>query len=210
MQKIIFQINVPNHFELQKLSAYSYMEEMYAISERNARNYANRVGADYYKVEKADDFSLASHKHLDYQKLKMYDFLNYDRIVYFDSDYIIKNNAPNLFELCNNDFSAVIDNGKTVPILADNLGIPKERYFNAGFMFLTKELLIKTKDFLEEYLEKEYEYQGQGLLNKLFYDKNIKCNELPADLWNPIRNTFGLYADHYAGGKKKKWNADLY
>jgi lipopolysaccharide biosynthesis glycosyltransferase len=172
--------------------------------------YAKKCEADYYKVSVADDFLPAKGKHLDYQKLKIYDFIDYDRVVYLDSDFIIKDNAPNIFNLCGDNFAAVIDPGKTVGELASNLGIPRDNYFNAGFMHITKNVLNKTKEFLAEYLEKEYEYQGQGLLNKLFYDKNINIKQLDAREWNPVNKTFGLYADHYAGGRKRKWGTVIY
>lgn len=210
MKKLIFQINVPNHIHTDKLTAYSFHSDMYEISERNARRYAELCGADYYKLINAEDYKPAIGKHLDYQKLKIYDFTDYDRIVYFDSDYIIKDNAPNIFDLCKENFSVVIDPGKSVEELANNLSIPRNRYFNAGFMYLTIDVLNKTRPFVIEYLKEEYEYQGQGLLNKLFFDKNVTFNELLANEWNPVNKTFGLYADHYAGGRKRKWGQVKY
>lgn len=210
MKKLVFQINVPNYIQTKNLTTYTFMQDMYEISERNAKKYAEKCGADYYKVTRADDFALAKDKHLDYQKLKAYDFLDYDYIVYFDSDYIVKSEAPNLFDLCKDRFSAVPDPGKSVPVLAKNLGIPRERYFNAGFMYLPQKVLDSTRQYLSEYLKKEYKFDGQGLLNKLFYDKNISFNPLPSHEWNPVSKTFGVYADHYAGVKKRKWGMVSY
>jgi lipopolysaccharide biosynthesis glycosyltransferase len=209
-KKLIFQINVSNHIQTSKITAYTFMKDMYEISERNARRYAERCGADYYKLTDANDFNLTAGKHLDYQKLKAYDFVDYDRIIYFDSDYIIKDNAPNLFDLCGDKFSAVMDPGKSVIELSARLGIPRERYFNAGFMYLTKTVLDNTREFLPAYLEKEYEFQGQGILNRLFYDKGIDFNRLDSNEWNPVKKTFGTYADHYAGAKKNKWGQVKY
>ncbi len=204
-KKLVFQINVPNYIVTSKPTAYTFMSDMYKISERNARNYAKRCDADYYLVSKPDDFKLAAGKHLDYQKLKAYDFDQYDQIVYFDSDYIIKDTAPDLFLLCKNKFSACIDAGKSAPKLAEELGVPSNQYFNAGFMYLTKEILDLTRPYLTEYLKYEYPFDGQGLLNKLFFDKKIIFNSLPAHQWNPVGKTFGEYADHYAGKKKERW-----
>jgi hypothetical protein len=209
-KKLVFQINVPNHIVTSKPTAYTFVSEMYQISERNARRYADRCGADYYMVSNPDDFKLAAGKHLDYQKLKAYDFKEYDQIVYFDSDYIIKESAPDLFLLCGNNFSACVDAGKSAPKLAEDLGIPANRYFNAGFMYLTKDVLDLTRSYITEYLKYEYPFDGQGLLNKLFYDKNISINFLPAHHWNPVGKTFGDYADHYAGKKKQRWGTVKY
>lgn len=210
MKTLVFQINVPNHIQTHKVTAYTFMQDMYEISERNAKRYAEKIGADYYKLTRADDYDPAKHKHLDYQKLKAYDFIEYDRIIYFDSDYIVKDNAPNLLDICGDKFSAVPDPGKSVPVLAEQLGIPRERYFNAGFMYLTKDVLDATREYLPDYLNKEYQFDGQGLLNKLFYDKDIGFKPLKPHEWNPVSRTFGAYADHYAGMKKRKWGIVSY
>jgi lipopolysaccharide biosynthesis glycosyltransferase len=143
-KNLIFQINVPNYSQKIKPSTYTYVQDMYRISERNARRYAKKFGADYYLLSSANDFLPAADKHLDYQKLKFYDFLDYDRIVYMDSDYIIKDNAPNLFEICGDNFTVCSDIGKEVPVLAENLDIDPNYYFNAGFIYITKQVLEKT------------------------------------------------------------------
>jgi len=209
-KRIIFQINIPNYVQTDRLTTYSFHQEMYAISERNARRYANRCGADYYMVTDPNDYKPAAGKHIDYQKLKFYDFENYDQIIYFDSDYIIKDNAPNLFEMCGDQFYAVTDPGKSVEGLAAILGVPREYYFNAGFMYLPKYVIEKTKKSVGKYLEHEYDFQGQGLLNKLFNDHNLRYVGLDTREWNPVKKTFGAYADHYAGAKKNKWGMVSY
>lgn len=210
-KKLVFQINVPNYGNTHKPTAYMFIEDMYIISERNARRYAERCGADYYKVTEKNDFKPAENKHLDYQKLKAYDFIDYDQIVYFDSDYIIKDNAPDLFELCGDKFSACRDPGRATPELARELGIPVERYFNAGFMYLTKKILDKSRSKLLDYLSvNDFPYQGQGMLNKMFYDLDIDFDPLSAQDWNPVNRCFGTYADHYAGAKKRNWGKVSY
>lgn len=206
MKKLIFQINVPNYIKTESIyTTYSYHQEMYNISERNARRYAKKTSSDYYKLTDPADFKLAEGKHLDYQKLKAYDFIDYDRIIYFDSDYIIKDNAPDLFEICGNQFHAVPDQGKIVENSAKSINIPKDRYFNAGFMYLTKNILDKTRDALPEYLKTEYAFQGQCLLNKLFFDFKIDYTSLNFKDWNPVKQTWGTYSDHYSGKKKERW-----
>jgi lipopolysaccharide biosynthesis glycosyltransferase len=183
------------------------MAEMYAVSVEQAKAYAKKYNAEYYTISTRDDFKPASGKHLDYQKLKMYDLKeHYDLILYLDCDYIIKDFAPNIFELSNNQFTACLDNGKSAPLLAERLKISPDQYFNAGFMCVPKHILESTEEkLLNEYIHKEYEFDGQGILNKLFFDTKINKNFLPASDWNNVAKTFGTYADHYAGAKKKKW-----
>jgi len=211
MKKIIFQINVPDYSKNNPdKMPYEYNESMYEVSNRCAKKYADKFSADYYMLSDPEDFSKAKGKHLDYQKLKIYDFLDYDFILYLDSDYIIKENAPNLFDLCGNNFSAVLDQGSAVVDKAKELGMPYDRYFNAGMMYIPRWVLEKTEDAIDDYLKNEYTLQGQGLLNKLFYDFDIPINNLNYMEWNPVKRTFGVYADHYSGNKKSRWGSVKY
>jgi lipopolysaccharide biosynthesis glycosyltransferase len=210
-KKIIYQINIPNALEIKKPAAYKYISEMYEISERNARCYAERCQADYYKVCEIGDWKPGKNKHIDYQKLKMIDFEDYDQIVYFDSDYIIKQNAPNIFEMCGNNFSACVDSSPISHNLATELSMPIDRYFNAGFMYLTKEVVSKIKPFAVDYIDlQDWSYHGQGMLNKLMFDLGIQFNSLSPAEWNPVGQCFGKYADHYAGHLKRNWGTISY
>lgn len=208
MKKLIFQINVPNYSS--NIVGYVYNESMYEVSNRYAKNYAEKFGADYYLLSDPCDYAPAAHKHLDYQKLKIYDFLNYDVVLYMDSDYIIKNNAPNLFELCKDQCHVVLDQGGSTGKRAEELNMPVNCYFNAGLMYLPKCVMNQTKDLVQDYLKEDYVLQGQGLLNKLFYDCNVNLNLLNYMEWNPVKKTFGVYADHYSGLKKSRWGSVKY
>jgi len=207
MKKLVYQINVPNAGRKDdKLTAYTYILEMYEVSEKNARKYASKCGADYYKIEKLDDWLPGKGKHLDFQKLKFLDFNEYDQILYLDSDLIIKDHAPSLFDMCNNIPAASTEYSKIAPQLAEELGMPPDQYFNAGLIYFNRETIEILRPHIEEYLNKQkWAWEGQGLLNKLFFDFNIKYLNLPSADWNPIPRCFGRYADHYAGAKKRNW-----
>jgi len=211
MKKLIFQINVPFYSKNNPdQMPYSYDQDMYAVSNRQAKEYAAKCSADYYMLTDPNEFAPAAGKHLDYQKMKMYDLMDYDFILYMDSDYIIKSHAPNLFDICGNHFSAALDQGRGVVDKSKELGIPHNRYFNAGLMFVPKWVLERTKDSVKEYLKYEYSLQGQGLLNKMFYEHDVEINELNYMEWNPVKRTFGTYADHYSGNKKDRWGTVSY
>ena len=209
MKKLIFQINIPNP-ESTELSTYTYMSDMYTVSNEHAKQYALRCDAEYYLLTDPSDYIAAAGKHLDYQKCKIYDFDNYDAVIYMDSDYIIKPTAPDLFDLCQDKFSAVLDQGKPVPRYARTLGMPANRYFNAGMMYIPRWVIEKTKPAVNEYLLHEYRMQGQCLLNKLVYDHAVDINELHYMDWNPVEKTFGKYADHYSGNRKTRWGEAEY
>jgi lipopolysaccharide biosynthesis glycosyltransferase len=209
-KNLVFQVNVPAYSTHKKFKAYTYIEQMYETSERNARNYAKKYNADYIKIDDPHAWAHASGKHVTYQKLKVYDFENHERFLYIDSDYIIKDNAPNLFELCGDKFHAVTDPGAMVNKIAANLGIPRERYFNAGFFYITKEVLNKSRETVIEYIKRDWDYEDQGLWNRMFFDLGINYYNLSAEEWNQTETTFGVYGDHYAGAGKSRWGTVSY
>jgi lipopolysaccharide biosynthesis glycosyltransferase len=212
-KRIVYQINVPNAGRNMndKLTAYTYMPDMYEISERNARRYAEKYGADYYKVETLADWKPGKGKHLDFQKLKFLDFDQYDQILYLDSDFIMKNNAPDLFNICGKLSAASVEHSRATPDQAAILGIPAEKYFNAGIIYFTRDTIEKLRPHIEEYINKqEWPWECQGMLNKMFFDLDIKYLNLPSEDWNPIPRCFGRYADHYAGAKKRNWGKTSY
>jgi lipopolysaccharide biosynthesis glycosyltransferase len=208
-KKLVLQLNVPNGSEGSKF-AFRYIEDMYTTSEKYARKYAQRTGADYYKIASSTDWKPGELKHVAYQKLKVYDLDEYDQIFYIDSDYIIKDTAPNIFDICQNNFSACLETYPIVTQLADRLGIPEDRYMNSGMIYFTKEVLDLTRDKVQEYLVHDWEYMDQGLLNKLFFDAGIDFYKLDPQKWNPAYAGFGLYADHYAGTNKRNWGQVQY
>jgi lipopolysaccharide biosynthesis glycosyltransferase len=208
-RNLVYQLNVPNK-DAKSNRTFGYIKDMYETSQRMAQEYANRCGADYYVITDPNDWKPAIGKHVAYQKLKVYDFLEYDRIVYFDSDYIIKDSAPNIFELLGNKFSAVTDPGNA-DAFANRLGVSRDRYINTGFMYFTKDVLEKTRNIvLTEYIDKEWELMDQGLWSRIFCDLGIEYNNLPSAEWNPADITFGIYSDHYSGKAKNLWGTVKY
>jgi hypothetical protein len=208
-KKLVLQLNIPNG-DNESSFAFRYIKDMYAISEHCAKNYAFATGADYYKIESPRDYLPAESKHIAYQKLKVYDLTEYDNIFYIDSDYIIKPLAPNIFNMCQNSFSACLETYPSVTKLAKRLGMPTDRYMNTGMIYFTKEVLDLTREKVLEYLKSDWEYMDQGLFNKLFFDSNIDFEKLDPAKWNPAFAGFGLYADHYAGNNKLKWGQVVY
>jgi lipopolysaccharide biosynthesis glycosyltransferase len=213
LKKLVIQLAVkldnPIKKKSGKIATFSYLEEMYTTSEEHARKYAKKCNADYYVITDPNDWIPGTGAHVAFQKFKVYDFLNYDRILYIDSDYIIKDTAPNIFDIVDN-FAAIVDPGKTEH-LAKNIGIPATRYFNSGFLHFTKEILEKSKDeILKINLRNKWQLKDQAVWNKVMYDLNIDFIKLDSDSWNPSTKTFGLYGDHYSGTNKNKWGSVKY
>jgi len=209
MKNLVFQVNVQPDIEPSKPGKeFCYFRPMYETSERYAKNYAKKYNAEYYSVTKNNEWEPGIGKHVSYQKYRIYDlFEHYDNIVYIDMDFIIKDNAPSIFDICKNEFAGVTENPDVVKGHAKRLGIPVDRYMNTGFIYFNKEVLEKTKKpILDYYIHQEWEFHDQGLWNRVFFDYNIKYKNLKAEEWNPLGKYFGLYADHYCGkGKKRHW-----
>ncbi len=90
----------------------------------------------------------------------------YDKIGIVDSDTMIKWDAPNIFEMYNDEFCGVVDNdnikwvhdslnayGKFFP----NLKVPYSNYINAGILFFSNQHLILFEDILNFYLQNQEE-----------------------------------------------------
>jgi hypothetical protein len=221
MKKLVLQsqiINVssvPDSENILNGGTYSYIREMYIASRAFAQKYAKRVGADYYCVSGLDGWEAVNGWHPTYQKFKLYDFEDYDQIFYIDSDYIIKDCAPDIFEEYGLVSAVCLE--KNSQNLAENIGIPGNRYFNAGMLYLNKKDIALTKDLIIEELgagegeiEKKYYFPDQCMLNKVFFNSPVDLIYLDTDLWNPYLNTFGKYADHYSGLGKRMWNLSRY
>jgi lipopolysaccharide biosynthesis glycosyltransferase len=208
-KKLVLQLNIPDSANGSKF-AFRYIKEMYETSEKFAKSYAKITGADYYKISELGEWQPAKDKHVAFQKLKVYDLIEYDQIFYIDSDYIIKNNAPDIFNLCRGKFSACLETYPIAEKLAANIHIPTNKYMNSGMIHFTKEVLDLTRDSVLNYLDNDWEYMDQGLINKLFFDSKIDFYQLDPNQWNPAFQCFGLYADHYAGTNKKRWGERPY
>lgn len=209
MKKLVYQLAVPNANSGAK-GVFQYIKEMYDESHDQAKKYAARCNADYYLITDPNDWKPAEGKHIAYQKLKVYDFIDYDQIVYFDSDYIIKDNAPNLFEMLGNTFSAVTDVGPGAYKHAKRIKIPADRYINSGFMYFTKEVLDKSrKSIIDHYIKFDYKLWDQCLWSKAFYELGLPYNPLKSIEWNPADVGFGIYCDHFSGDNKLKYKAKI-
>lgn len=212
MKKLILQVNVKidDHTGMKR---YKPNEDLYALSEKQARKFAKEWGADYHVVT---DNSFLPDKHPIYQRFKMYDFTEYDQILYLDMDAVVLNGCPNLFELCEGHrFSAVQDApwdkdpAKYEPKrqkLCEIYEIPESDYrpFCSGVMLVTKEFLNDTKDMWKKFLY-TYDKRGerdQGVFNKLVIETGEVYNELGPDWGAWFRSS--KYIEHIGGPFKKR------
>ena len=100
-------------------------------------------------------------KELVYEKAK-----EYDKIGIVDSDTMIKWDAPNIFELYDDEFCGVVDNAslkwihdslKNYGKFFDGIEVDIDEYINAGVLFFTKEHLSLFEDILKFYFKNQDE-----------------------------------------------------
>ena len=105
---LVFQVNIkPNGVKTSGKKKFQYSFGLYDFSNQRAKDYADKVGADYFCLNTTDwlgnDYAPC------YHKLYVYELLNkYEKVFYLDSDAIITKLCPDIFQF--NKLSAVLDN----------------------------------------------------------------------------------------------------
>lgn len=89
--------------------------------------------------------------------------MDYDKVILIDSDTMIRWDAPNIFEVGKDkEICVVADAGGTTTggyhlnqwkDLNPNIKTPPEKYFNTGFVFLSKEKYLGIKEQMPKYYE---------------------------------------------------------
>lgn len=224
MKRLILQVNVkiPDDEQING-KRFIPKEEIYEISEIQAKKFAKIWNVDYYQVT---DNNFLPDKHPVYQRFKMYE-MDYDQILYLDMDAIILPKCPNIFDrFANHKFSAVRDSpwDKTTGRSQDEKRAmyneiygAKEDYrpFCSGIMLVRRDFLEETKNDWRQYLysfDKQNAIKGghdQSIFNKLVINLGGNYNELNED-WGPWYRS-GKYIDHLGGPfTKHAFNKDVY
>lgn len=218
MKKLVLQVDIfiPDNEIKTGMKRYKPVRDLYKLSEFQARKYAKKWGADYLKIT---DSNFLPDKHPVFQRLKMYELIEYDQILYLDMDAVILDICPNPFTLFEGViFSAVRDrdwdkNKEKTQIHKAKINKlygakPDYRSFCSGVMLISKEFLLQTKDEWRKYLY-SYDKSGekdQGIFNKLIIEcYDGKYNELGEEWGSWYR--YGKYIDHLGGPfRKPKFN----
>jgi lipopolysaccharide biosynthesis glycosyltransferase len=215
-KKLVLQVYIQDQSKkdaaLEDLDMFSFIKEMYDTSQHFAKKYAERVGADYYCVSSLDEWEPVSGLMPTYQRLKIYDLPEYDQIFYLDSDCIIKDDAPDIFEQLGPVSAACSEIETPYALLqAAKLNIDPEAWINAGVLYLNKNDILLTKDLVLKYLKDPPNSRfDQDVLSKAFFDSGVKFKYLDPNLWNPHHDFFGKYVDHYCAQGKKLWDISKY
>ena len=155
-------------------------EKISELTLSSIENYAHRIGADFKCIK---EFGTSSPH---WEKFQIYDLLNqYDRIIYLDTDLIVRDDCPSLFDIVPFDRLGMFNEGPFTErefSLADSCreyGIKLSKwdgkYYNTGVMVIScchKQLFKKP--------EKEFSsFYEQGYLNAVIAKENDKLREGP-------------------------------
>lgn len=215
MKKAILQVQIKPEPNQQKLTrTFHHMEDLYNLSAHQAKKYASQCDADYVQIT---DCSFLPDKHPAFQRLKLFDMDQYDQIFYLDSDAVILDNVPNIFELYpNHEFCATMDINwhsdskyyKEVKKKVCNRYNASQNYlpFCSGVMLMNRVWINKAKSIYTKYLN-EYDvggYYDQGIMNSCIVEMGEQYTILPPD-WGAWYKK-GKYIVHLASAKKKNFN----
>lgn len=139
--------------------------------------YADKIGADFIIINK----QLISQTTPHYEKFQIYHLLNkYHRIIYVDTDIIIRSDCPDLFKIVPEDHLAAFneapyaDRTNAMKGIAEEYGVKLDKwdgqYYNSGVMVISR----RHKDLFQKPTAEIMNFFEQSYLNLQFYTNRIK------------------------------------
>lgn len=126
------------------LAIGDFYQKMSEITHPTIKKYAEKVGADFIVWKDQGEHTLPHYKKLDLYKL----LDEYDRIIYVDTDILVREDAPDLFLEVPEDKFGIFDEGRfadraanMAQYLASHGVNPKfwdGKYYNTGVMVMSK------------------------------------------------------------------------
>lgn len=197
-KNVIVQTNIVMDTPLTANGMYkmfAYVPEIYAVSNQRAKEYADRIGADYIQITD-DRYYPGGHPILQKCGIFHSDFDQWDNIVHFDSDLIVHHNTPNIFEVMD------ASDKEWFCVKEDYKGwVRWKDYFNVGFFGIKRPLIDKFKPIWKEYWDKHVNSKSrlteQAALNDMIEHHYPDYGILSAH-WNGILATKSpLFTTHY-------------
>ncbi len=218
MKRAILQVQIKPEPNQQKLTrTFHHMEDLYNLSAQQAKSYASQCNADYVQIT---DCNFLPDKHPAFQRLKLFE-MDYDQILYLDSDAIIMNDVPNIFDMYqDHEFCATMDINwhssseyyKKVREKVCTRYNASQNYlpFCSGVMLMNRDWIAKAKNIYKKYLY-EFDkngYYDQGIMNSVVVEMGEQYTVLPED-WGAWYKK-GKYIIHLATNKKKNFVLDKF
>lgn len=176
-KNVIFLINVKHDKKFQ--GGGNTTDGVFEYSFQSWNHYAKKHNCDIFVLDQA--IMDVEYMKPNWYKMYILDILNennieYDQVLYVDYDTIVTPNAPNIFNLTNNNFTAVRNYGDMDWVcrsienyskhIFDNFKFPYYNYFNSGVMVFNKK---------HEPLFKNIQMFYEENRNKLIWMQNTYC-----------------------------------
>ena len=183
-ERFIFSMRAKN---LVLTIAYGeHYQKLGEITHPSIKSYAEKIGADFLCINERKISATSIH----WEKFQIYDLLNiYYRIIFIDTDIIIRDDAPNLFNIISENqlgsFNEAPFTSRSKELLIDCCKVYEVKldswdgcYYNSGVMVVSR-----AHKFLFEKPEKEYcSFYEQTYLNMKIADlvnkKDIEVKNL--------------------------------
>ncbi len=158
-------------------------QEIAELTHASISAYADKVGADFHAITERTVAETSPH----WDKFLIHDLLaEYERVLYLDTDIIVRPDTPDLFELVPPLELGIFNEGPFTggryesfwrSCIAYDVTVPSwdGAYYNTGVMLASRchrELFRKPK-------EEHFDFYEQGFLNVEIARRGVKCFDLP-------------------------------
>ena len=184
-------------------------EEMSKLTHPSIKIYADKIGAEFIVLNKQSQLSPTPH----FEKFQLYYLLNkYDRIIYLDTDLILRKDCPNLFDIVpESKFGAFNEGAFCERAQAFQMAQQQHKifirnwngkYFNSGVMVISRmhKFLFKLPE------NTDLNFYEQSYLNLMLHSNQVEIFDLDSNFnrMSCIDSKTGLhrlnsYIVHYAG-----------
>jgi len=191
------------------VSIGDYYSNIGKLTHPTIKKYADKIGADFI-IEDKPNQNFITQK---WQKFQIYNLLNkYERVLYLDTDLIIRDDCPNLFDIVPDDKLGMFNEGKYVPRLeyiqdasrVYDIELYKwnNKFYNSGVMVISRihkqlfklPLLIDTIETDQPYLNLKI------AVDKIeMFDLSYRFNRMDILDKETGIHRFDSYIIHYAG-----------
>jgi lipopolysaccharide biosynthesis glycosyltransferase len=204
MKNLILQVQIPKDKNIRGFRRFKYLENLYKDSKESAIDYALSTKSDYLCIT---DFSNYPNWSATYQRYAMFDMLEYDYILYVDSDAIISKDCLNIFKMGIRGLGAVPDFDLENPDhlkrnedLKKILNLKTITPFCCGVMITDLDWRVRMRERVLDIMEKNPSMGDQEIINKA--QDGEEYYQLSSD-WGAWYKD-GKFINHYGGISRKK------
>lgn len=195
-----------NRYAVATVSYGNDFKELGTVTHQTIKAYADKIGADFIVLDQ-----LGNHKYPHFIKFDLDNLLStYDRVLYVDTDIVIRDDAPNLFDIVPENKLGILQEFPCTsrdPVFVSFLnkqgyeGKWNNRYYNTGVMVLSKSVRnIFTLDSEEFFHFGEQTYINYNIcrFNVDIHSLDWKFNRMNSHNEYTKEWRFSAYFMHYA------------